>query len=209
MLHQLVSTRIFSKAAWIGAVALVVSAPLLTAPAQADGHMTGTYGMDPTHTSVVFKLDHLGFSTYIGRFDTVGGTLTFDENDPTKSTLSVTIDTASINTNSEELEEKLRAEDMFNAEAHPQITFVSTGIEKTDDTTGKITGDLSVAGVTKPVTLDVTFNGGAPHPFSQKMTLGFSATAAMKRSEFGLDNWLPAVGDDVALVIETEFQKQD
>ncbi len=208
MLKDFVSIRMLSMLSQRAAVLAFLIAPVLGTHALADGHQTGTYGMDPTHTSVVFKVDHLGFSTYIGRFDTVSGTLTFDENDPVKSAVNVAIESASINTNSRILEEELRGAEMFNSEVHPQITFVSTGIEKTDDTTGKITGDLTIAGMTKPVTLDVTFNGGAPHPFTKKMTLGFSATASLKRSEFGLDSWLPAIGDDVALIIETEFQKQ-
>ncbi len=166
--------------------------------------------MDPTHTSVVFKVDHLGFSTYIGRFDTAAGTLSFDEKDPAKSSVSVTIDASSVNTNSEALEEKLRGADMFDAEAHPEITFVGTSIETTGEATGKITGNLTIAGMTKPVTLDVTFNNGAPHPFPpNKFVLGFSATAALKRSEWELNSWLPAVGDDVALEIEAEFVKDD
>ena len=209
MFKELISVQIFSRSFWVTTALLILSAPVMVATALADGHQTGSYAMDSSHTSVVFKVNHLGFSTYIGRFDTVTGDLNFDEKDPAKSGVNVTIESASINTNRRELEEKLRGEEMFNSEAHPQITFVSTGIEKTSDTTGKITGDLSVAGMTKPVVLDVTFNGGAPHPFNKKMTLGFSATANLKRSEFGLDSWLPAIGDDVALVIETEFQKQE
>lgn len=208
MFRILVSTRTFSNQ-WLPIAAFVIAMPLLVQSVAADDHQSGAYGMDASHTSVIFKVNHLGFSTYIGRFDTVTGTLNFDEGNPTESELIVAIDTASINTNSEKLEEELRGAEMFNADAHPQISFVSTSIEKTGDTTGTISGDLSVAGVTKPVTLDVTFNGGAPHPFSKKYTLGFSATAALKRSEFGLDNWLPAIGDEVSLVIETEFQKQD
>ena len=199
---------------WLGrflvAAAVTVLSSALHATSYADEPISGGYSMDPTHTSVVFKVDHLGFSTYIGRFDTAAGTLSFDEKDPAKSSVSVTIDASSVNTNSEALEEKLRGADMFDAEAHPEITFVSTSIETTGEATGKITGNLTIAGMTKPVTLDVTFNNGAPHPFPpNKFVLGFSATAALKRSEWELNSWLPAVGDDVALEIEAEFVKDD
>ena len=200
--------QMLGRLSLLAALNIIMTAPLVSV--QADEHLSGGYTMDPTHTSVVFKVDHLGFSTYLGRFDTSSGTLTFDENDPTKSVVNVTIDAASVNTNSDALEEKLRGADMFKADVHPEISFVSTSIEKTSDNTGQVTGDLTIAGMTKPVTLEVTFNNGAPHPFPpNKFILGFSATAALKRSEWELNSWLPAVGDDVALEIEAEFVRND
>ncbi len=208
MIMYSVFTRTFWKTPLLITAAL--AAVTVYSPSFAMDHLSGKYAMDPTHTSVIFKVDHLGFSTYIGRFDTISGTLDFDEKDPTKSAVNVAIESASINTNSDKLEEELRGAEMFNSEVHPQVTFVSIEIEKTGETTGKITGDLTIAGTTKPVVLDTTFNNGAPHPFPpNKLVLGFSATAAIKRSEFGLNSWLPAIGDDVSLIIETEFQKAD
>lgn len=106
------------------------------------------------------------------------------------------------------LEEELKAEPYFNTTKFPAMTFVATKIERTGDTTGKITGDFTMLGVTRSVTLDATFIGGGEHPMMKTPTLGFSATGSLKRSAFGLEKLIPMVGDDVTFDVQAEFNKR-
>ena len=170
-----------------------------------EGVPGGRYDIDPGHTNVVFSLNHLGFSNYIGRFNKIDGTLFFDSKDPTSSGVKISIDIASIDTNNDVLEEKLTSKDWFNAKEFPTASFTSTKVEKLSDNKAKITGDLSLHGVTRPVVLDVTFNGTAVNPYAKAQAMGFSATTTIKRSDFGISAYVPAVGDEVKLIIETEF----
>jgi polyisoprenoid-binding protein YceI len=199
-------------------LALLFTLSLLTTPAAANDFKgpttdvamieTGDYILDKSHANIVFRISHLGFSQYIGRFNSFDGTLNFTPSDVSKSKVSITIDPNSIDTNHEELEGKLKSDLFFNTAVHPTITFQSTTIKKTSANKGEITGNLTLMGVTKPVTLATTFNGGMMHPYAKKFVVGFSATARLKRSDFGMKGYLPAIGDDVDLLIEVEFQKQ-
>lgn len=168
---------------------------------------SGKYLVDPSHTSVTFYVSHLGLSPFASRFDKIGGEMTFDSEQPEKSKLQITLDPASINTNSAELDEKLRADDGLNPKKYPTMTFVSTKIERTGPTTGLITGDFTMMGVTKPVTLDVVFVGAGIHPFSKKQAMGFSATGKLLRSDFGFTKWAPLVGDEIKMQISAEFNQ--
>ncbi len=168
---------------------------------------SGTYAVDKNHANAVWMVNHLGFSNYPGRFDSIDGSLKFNTKDPTKSVLDIKIDTASIDTASAKLKEHLLGKDWFDTATYPTITFKSTKIEKLTDRTGKVTGDLTLHGVTKPVTLDVTFNGGAVNPISSAPTLGFSARGELKRSDFGMTSYVPMIGDTVSLMIESEFSQ--
>ncbi len=168
----------------------------------------GLYAIDPSHTNVIFRVSHLGFSGYMGRFNKVEGKVALDPKDLSKTTLDVTIDASSVDVNLKKLEDELRGKEMFDVTTHPSITFKSTKLEQTAPNRGTITGDLSFRGVTKPVTLDVTLNGVGPHPMNKKQTLGFSANGVIKRSDFGAAQWLPMVGDNVQLIIETELQAE-
>ena len=143
----------------------------------------------------------------IGRFNTVGGDISFDKDAVEKSTVSVTIDTTSVDTNHAKRDEHLRSPDFFNAKEFPKMTFKSTTIEKTGDKTGKLHGDLTMLGVTKPVVLDVTFNKDGVSPASKLETAGFSARGTVKRTEFGMKYGAPAIGDDIQLLIEIEAVK--
>jgi polyisoprenoid-binding protein YceI len=167
-----------------------------------------TYTMDPPHTQVTFGVSHLGYSTVYGRFNEEAGTVTFDEDDPSKSSVEVTIQAASVDTGYEARDQHLRSPDFFNAEEFPEITFESTKIEKTGENTGRMTGDLTLLGVTKPVTLDVTFNKAAPNPMGQAPTVGFSARGTVKRSDFGMTYGQGGIGDEVELIVEVEAKKQ-
>lgn len=166
-----------------------------------------SYKIDPAHTAVAFIVNHIGFSNVIGRFNTVGGDISFDKDAVEKSTVTVTIDAASIDTNHAKRDEHLRSPDFFNAKEFPKLTFKSTKIEKTGDKTGKLHGDLTMLGVTKPVVLDVTFNKDGVSPASKLETTGFSARGTVKRTDFGMKYGAPAVGDDIQLLIEIEAVK--
>jgi polyisoprenoid-binding protein YceI len=180
------------------------------AQAEAPTAKAGTYAIDPRHTQVIFAIKHMGLSTFYGRFGAVSGTLTFDPATPERSTLNATIDMTNIQTHVDELDKELK-EGVFNATKFPTATFTAAQIVKTGDNTGTVTGNLTLAGVTKPVTLNVTFNGGRnpPIPF-QPYRLGFDATGTIKRSDFGLDHaiWSGMVSDDITLQIECELEKQ-
>lgn len=167
------------------------------------------YNFDPAHTQVMFAVSHLGFSFSHGRFDKFDGHFTFDLANPEMSEVEVSVDTTSIDMGSAEWDKHLKSADFFNAEKFPTMTFKSTKVEKTGDKTGKLSGDLTLLGVTKPVTLDVRYNNSGIHPYSRNHIAGFSATGMLKRSDFGMTGGLPAVGDDVAIMIEVEGNRRD
>lgn len=199
--------RFFSLVLSAAIVATSACALAFDAPTtKLDTVPSGTYSIEPTHTSVLFGISHMGFSHFHGRFNTVSGDLKFDANAPEKSSVKVTIDIASIDTNHAELEGKLKGADWFDAAKYATATFTSTKVEKFTDTSGKVTGDFTLHGITKPLTLDVTFNGAGVNPISSVNMLGFSATAKIKRSDFGVSQYIPMVGDEVTLAIETELQ---
>jgi polyisoprenoid-binding protein YceI len=170
----------------------------------------GNYKIDPRHTQVLFAIKHMGLSTFWGRFGAVSGTLTFDPKTPEKSELNVAIDMSNIQTHVPALDSEL-SKSVFHADKYPTATFASIQITKTAANTGTVTGNLTIGGVTKPVTLNVTFDGGRNSPIPlQPYRIGFDATGTVKRSDFGLTGmiWSGLVGDDVALTIESEMEKQ-
>lgn len=165
------------------------------------------YKLDPAHMSVAFIVNHLGFSNVIGRFNTAAGEVSFDKDAVQNSALKVTIDTASVDTAHAKRDEHLRSPDFFNAKEFPQITFKSTKVEKTGDKTGKLYGDLTMLGTTKPVVLDVTFNKEGVSPASKLETVGFSARGTVKRTDFGMKYGAPYISEDIQLLIEAEAVK--
>lgn len=208
---------IFYKSLFSFATTLLVLSAAFTSPASAQELVTydkmpaGDYRIDTRHAFILWKVSHAGLSTYVGRFKEFDSTLHLDPKDVTKSRVTATINPASLETDyvpgerdfNKELSTK---EEWFNSAKFPQITFQSTRLVKTGDNTGKLHGDLTLLGVTKPVTLDVTFNGGYPEqPFSKKPTLGFAATGKITRSDWGLDTYTPMIGDEVELEIHAEF----
>ncbi|MQT15558.1 YceI family protein [Segnochrobactrum spirostomi] len=193
------------------AAALALSPVLVATPGLAEGPTTnladvrsGAFALDPAHAKIIFSTSHFGFSTYYGLFKTFDAKLNFDAKAPAKSTLEVTVQMNSVDTTNPKLDEHLESPDFFDAAKFPTATFKSTKIVVTGAHTGKITGDLTLHGVTKPVTLDATFNGGGENMF-KAYVLGFSATTVIKRTEFGIKTYAPAVGDDVKLIISAEF----
>lgn len=195
---------------WLAAA--VVPAPAV-APALAQTSLNvpaATYTIDPRHTQIIFSVRHMGLSTFFGRFGHITGTLNFDPAMPEKSVLNAQIDMASIQTHVEALDKELSSS-LFQADKFPTATFVSTSSMKTGANTGTVTGNLTIAGVTKPVTLNVTFNGGRNSPIPlQPYRIGFDATASVRRSDFGLTHvmWSGMVGDEVTLWIECELEKK-
>lgn len=167
----------------------------------------GTYQLDPHHWNVSFDVEHFGYSRFVMRFDRVSAQLDWRDGGMTNSSVSATIDAASVDTNVPALDRLVKGKDMLDVERYPQIRFVSTRFDRTGDARGTLTGDLTIRGVTRAVTLDVTFNGYAPNPLTKQPTLGFSARGHFSRAQFGLSTWFPAVGDDIAVRIEAEFAK--
>jgi len=195
---------VFAAAALL--FALTAGLPAAAAPASVP---KGTYKIDPDHAQVIFMIQHMGLSTFYGRFGSVSGTLTVDPAAPEQSTLDAQIDMTNISTHVEKLDSELK--DVFDVAKYPTATFKATKITVTGDKTGTVTGDMTIKGITKPVTLNVTFNGGrnSPIPFAA-YRLGFDATGTIKREDFGLTGyiWGGFVGDEATIAIEAEFEKQ-
>jgi polyisoprenoid-binding protein YceI len=186
------------------AFALVAAAPALAqVPA---GVTSGTYKVDTGHTQVLFTVMHLGISEYTGQFTQPTGSLVLDTADPSKSKVEVTFAIDKVSTTVPALDAHLKTKDFFDAATFPTGTFVSTSVKATGKT-AVITGNLTLRGVTKPVTLHATFTGGGPHPMSKKPNVGFTATTTVKRSEFGVSYGIPMVSDDVKLVINAAFEQ--
>jgi polyisoprenoid-binding protein YceI len=167
-----------------------------------------TYDLDPSHTTIQFGVFHGGFSRMIGKFTKFDSTTLLDETKPENSKVSITIDPTSVKTSSEQLDEHLQKADFFNSGQFPEMKFTSTKIEKVGDNQYKLTGDFTLLAVTKPITLDVTFNKKGD--FFGKPRAGFSMKGQLMRSEFGMKYGIPEIlGDEVDLYIETEAVKRD
>jgi polyisoprenoid-binding protein YceI len=162
------------------------------------------YVIDPSHTHILFTVNHLGFSNMIGLFTAMAGTFSFDPANIEASKVKVTIKTDSLSTQFGPRDADLKGADWFNVTEFPEMTFSGTNYSKIDEHSGTITGNLTLLGVTKPITLNVTFNRAALRPTDKKQAAGFSANGKIKRSEFGMKTYIPYIGDDVSLIIETE-----
>ena len=173
---------------------------------------TSTWNIDPTHSTAEFAVKHMMVSTVKGRFKSLSGGVTVNEADPTRSVIDAAIDVASVDTGAEQRDEHLRSDDFFNAAQYPQITFRSTRIVGKDDD-WKLEGDLTIRDVTRPVVLDVEFEGRAPDAYGGERA-GFIATTKIRRSEFGVSwNGLieaggVAVSDTVKITLNIEVVRQ-
>jgi polyisoprenoid-binding protein YceI len=163
-----------------------------------------TYAMDPGHTEVLFSWNHFGFSNPTANFGLGEGTIVFDDKDPAKSSVEVTLPLANLDTHVAKLDEHLKKPDFFDADKYPAVTFKSTKVQALGGNKFKVTGDLTVHGVTKPVVLDATLNKSGEHPMLKVQTVGFDATATLKRSDFGLGAYVPNVSDEIKVRITTE-----
>ncbi len=166
-----------------------------------------TYAIDPTHMEVTYAISHLGFSTSKGRFGEVESTLTLDEANPAASKVTATIKVASVDSGDAKRDEHLRGAEFFDAAKYPTITFVSTKVTPTGAKTAKIAGDLTIHGVTKPVVLDAKIVALGPHPMTKKAAAGVHASTTIKRSDYGVAGFLPAVGDEVTITIDSEYSQ--
>lgn len=184
-------------------------AALVLVSAQPARAQTESYSLDKAHTQVLFFVNHLGFSNSMGKFLDYDGGFTLDRADLAKSKIDVTIKTASIEMNDTPWNDHMKNADFFNVEKFPAMTFKSTAVKVTSENTADVTGDLTLLGVTKPVTLAVTHNKSGVHPYSGKTVAGFSASGTIKRSDFGMNYGLPAVGDDVTIRLEVEGIRAD
>ena len=189
----------------IAATALATS---LASIASAGGH-ADIYTLDASHSQIVFSYDHLGFSTTYGMFSGFEGQIEFDETNPEKSAVTVSMPVMSMFTGWEQRDAHFMSADFFEADADELVTFVSTGIEVTGENAALITGDLTLNGVTKSVVLDATLNKADTHPMAQKPWLGFDATTTLLRSDFGVGNFAPFVSDEVSVMISIEAQKAE
>ncbi|WP_343316549.1 YceI family protein [Acinetobacter soli] len=162
------------------------------------------YKIDPTHTATVFSWNHFGFSTPSANFSDIQGVIKVDNAKPANSSVDVTIPVSSVNTNVPALDKEFQQEGWFNAAKYPNITFKSTKVETKDKKHFKISGNLTVKGITKPVVLDAVLNKQGEHPMAKVPAIGFNATTSFNRSEFGIGNYVPNVGDKITVNITTE-----
>ncbi len=161
------------------------------------------YTLDPMHTSVTWTINHFGFSNPWGKFSMITGTLSLDQQNPANSQLSVTIPIANLVTGIPKLDEHLATAQFFDTATYPTATFVSTKVTPTGKQTATVDGTLTLHGISKPETLQVTLNKMGEN-MMKKQTAGFSATTTLKRSDFGMTTYLPGLGDEVKLYIESE-----
>ncbi|ASQ45222.1 YceI family protein [Legionella clemsonensis] len=164
--------------------------------------------LDNQHSYVLWQVKHLGFSTQSGKWY-VNGTLILDKEKPENSKVEATIKIADMVTGIAELDKHLKAKLFFDAQRFPTATFVSNKVEVVSDNSAKVSGMLTLHGVSKPVVLDVTLNKVGKNPINERMTVGFSATTTINRSDFGINAFIPKVGDEVKITIEAEAYKAD
>lgn len=179
---------------------------LVLLPVQLAFAAVENYKLDPSHSFVLWHINHLGFSTQVGKWP-AEGTITIDTDKLQNSKVDVTIQIKQIITGLAELDKHLMAESFFDAEKFPTATFVSDKVTLTSKKTAKVRGMLTLHGVTKPITLNVTLNKMGANPVTNKASVGFSATAELKRSDFGMTTLVPTLGDTVTLNIDAEGVK--
>ena len=188
------------KRYWIVVSALLAVLSLSVAVA------ADTYTVDPRHTFPSYEVSHFGWSTQRGRFESVTGAITLDREART-GTVEISIDVASVSTGEPKLDQHLKHEDFFHAAMYPTVTFKSTRMHFEGDTPVAVDGELTMRGVTRPVTLTITSFHCAPNPYRKKDACGADAVATVKRSDFGMIYALPGLGDEVKLLINVEAFK--
>jgi polyisoprenoid-binding protein YceI len=182
----------------------ILASTVLSAAASAE-----TYTMDPRHTQVLFTYSHLGFADITGRFDDVQGSISYDPADPGAASVEVTVPIATVSSGVAEMDAHFLRDDLFDASQFPTATFKSTAVESAGNDKLRVTGDLTIHGVTRPTTFDVAINKIGEHPMRKVPAAGFTATATIKRSDFGVDKYVPAIPDEVRLSISTEALKAE
>lgn len=168
----------------------------------------GAYKVEPYHTRVEFMVDHMGFTEWNGDFTGVSGTLSLDPAHPEASKVDIAIPVASVATTNTKLDEELKSPTWLDATQFPTIRFVSTGVTRLGPGTARLTGNLTLHGVTKPVVLAVRFHGAGTNPLDKAYTVGFDGITRIRRSDFGVMTYLPMIGDEVAIRISAAFEAQ-
>lgn len=200
--------RPFAAAA---ALTVLLAAPAL-AQTPADTNPThvqaGSYAVEPTHTRVMFAVSHMGFSTWFGDFTQSAGTLTLDPKAPSAASLDVTVQTASVSTTNAKLDGELRDPSWFDAAKYPTIRFRSTKVTPTGPGRADVTGDFTLHGVTRPLTLHAVFNGAGQNAMSKAYTVGFEGSGVIRRSDYGVTKYVPLVGDEVRITVSGAFEKR-
>ena len=166
-----------------------------------------TYHLEKTHVDLLFSIDHAGFTEKHGSFRELDATLNYDAQKPENSQISVTVSMDSVDTGFPARDTDLKSAKFLDVAKYPEMRFVSTKVTVDADQSLRIDGQLTLHGVTKPVTLHAKLNKAAPNPFDKRPTLGFSATGSLKRSDFGISTYLPMIGDVVTLTIDAEFNR--
>ena len=167
----------------------------------------GAYVVEPAHTRVQFAVSHIGFTHYFGDFTGAKGALVLDPKDVAASKVDITLPVASVSTTNATLDGELKSAAWFDAATYPTIRFVSTKVVRTAPDKATITGELTLHGFTRPVELAATFNGSGVNPLDKNYTVGFDATATLKRSDFGVKTYLPMIGDETSVRISAAFEK--
>lgn len=175
---------------------------------------SGTYKNDPTHTSVMWKVNHFGFSNYTGMFErgAITATVNLDADDVTQSSLDAGVtgtEVATLDPRGNGFDEEIASDMFINAVQHPSVSFKSTDIEVTGDNTANIHGELTLAGVTLPIVLETTLNAAANHPMAGAPAFGISAVGTFDRTDFGVESLAGPVGTDVTIEIQAEFIKAE
>lgn len=170
--------------------------------------LAGTYAVEPGHTQVMFSVSHMGISPFAGTFSGASGSMTLDPKNIAATKLSVTVPIASVQTTSDKLTEELKSADWLDGTKFPTATFTATSVAPRDSGTAEISGNLTLHGVTKPVTIMARFFGAAQNPMNKKDSIGFVGHALIKRSEFGVTQYVPMISDETLLVINAAFEKQ-
>ncbi|NOC83058.1 MULTISPECIES: YceI family protein [unclassified Ruegeria] len=190
----------------------IVTSAALSAYAMAANADMARYELDPTHTAIYFTIDHIGYAKTLGVFTEVSGNFFYDTETQELRDVEVIIQAASVNTFNDARDGHVRNRDFLDVSTYPEIKFVANGGTASDDTSGTVTGELTILDQTLPVTLNVTLNKVAEYPFGHKReVLGLSLDTAILRSEFGMDYGVAngLVGDEVTINIETEAIKSD
>ncbi|MBV8683740.1 MAG: polyisoprenoid-binding protein [Caulobacteraceae bacterium] len=207
-----VNANILVAGAATALLALTAASPIALAQqvSSPDPHAVkaGTYKVEPYHTQVSFSISHFGFTDFYGLFSGASGTLQLDPSTPSASKLEVSIPVTSILTTVPVLDNELKNAQWFDVAKYPTATFNSTKVVRTGNDTATVTGDLTLHGVTKQETLQVRLVGSGVNPLDKSFTVGFEAVGTIKRSDFGVTQYVPLVGDDVALKIAGAFVRQ-
>lgn len=188
----------------IFAATLFLSAGLTT-PALSE---TETYTIDAAHTSVLFFVNHLGFSDMQGEFNDVEGTLTLDRDNLADTKVTATLRAVAVDMDDDTLNYHIRSSDFFDVLKFPALSFETTSFTSTGGTSGTLTGSLTMLGISKPVTLDVSLTGEGANPITNNHTVAFKATGSLKRSDWGMTYLVGGVGDEVEILITSELVKQ-